>query len=155
MTALVLVHGLHVLAGVVWAGGLVAFDLGVWPVLLALPAPEARRLLRALGGPVGRLMRISGMSVFLLGLLRAVAVGPIRSLEVGFGTAYGRTCLVALAVTVALSIRGARAERFHASLFDGDRYAPGAAARVVRRTAVDLLLVATVLGSMVALRFGL
>jgi hypothetical protein len=154
MTALLLVHWAHVVTGAVWAGGQVLFALAIAPVVLARPAPEARRLLEALGPPVGRMMMASGTAVLWLGVARATWFGPVRSWA-ALWTPYGLTCLVALGLTIALAVRGARAELFYASLLAGDGYAPGATRRARIHGAVDLALIAAVLGCMVRLRFGL
>jgi uncharacterized membrane protein len=149
-----LVHGLHVAAGIAWVGGQVLVALCVWPAVLRQPAPEARRLLDVLAPPIGRLMMLSGSAALLLGVLRATWLGPVRSWAFAAGTAYGRTCLVALALTVAASVHGARTERLIAGLFDGDRLHPQARARVAAEQAVSLALAAGIVAAMVALRFG-
>ena len=155
MTALTVVHGLHVLAGVAWGGGQLLFAFGLWPALLRLPAPEARRFLARMAGPVGLWMMLSGASVLLLGVLRATWLGPISSWEAAFGTSYGRACLVALALTIGLSVHGARTDALVAQLFEGEQWHPRARMRVYASSALEVMALIGVLVCMIRLRFGL
>lgn len=156
MVLLVVVHWLHVLAGMVWFGGQVFANLVLWPALLRRPAGEARELVQGAGRWAGPLMGGSGIAVLLLGILRGTWLGPVRSPEALFGTAYGHTFLAALLLTVfvmgyAGRARGRMAER----VWDGDGYHPGAAAYLRRTGAVTLAGLTAIVLCMVLMRFGL
>ena len=153
---LVLVQWLHVLSGIVWVGGSVFMAVVLWPVLLRQPAPEARALFASFVRPIGVVMGISGQGVLWLGLLRGIAFGPVRSLDVLLGTAYGRTFGVALLLTLAVVAIGiATGRTLEARLWDGDAWRPGAARTLLRGNAVTLTLLAGVVACMVLMRFGL
>jgi uncharacterized membrane protein len=153
---LLIVHWLHILAGIVWVGGYIFMVLALWPALLRRPAAEARATLDALGEPVGGLMMSSGSLVVLLGVIRGTWFGPIKSIGALFGSAYGLTWLVALLLTIGLSAHGAIASRRMAErVWDGDRFRPDAARYLRSSGALSLIGFGIVLTCMVLMRFGL
>jgi uncharacterized membrane protein len=99
-----IVQWLHILSGVIWFGGYILIDFALWPALLRRPAAEARMTFAALEKYIGPLMSLSGSLVVLFGIVRGAALGPIKSLDALFGTAYGVTWLVALALALFLSL---------------------------------------------------
>lgn len=156
MVLLVAVHWLHVLAGMVWFGGQVFINLVLWPMLLRRPAGEARELVQGMGRWAGPLMGGSGVAVLLLGILRGTWLGPVRSLEYLFATAYGHTFLAALLLTVFVMGHAGRARgRTVERVWDGDAYRPGAAAYLRRSGAVTLAGLTGIVLCMVLMRFGL
>jgi uncharacterized membrane protein len=155
VSALFLVQGIHVAAGLAWGGGQLLLALGVWPALLRLPAPEARRVIRAIDRPFGLAQMLFGTTVVAAGLLSAIVLGPIRSWADATGTEYGLTCLGAFALTVVLAVRGSRTSRFHERLFDGERFHPHARYRLLVAHALDILLLGGIIVAMVMLRYGL
>jgi uncharacterized membrane protein len=155
VTALLLVQGVHVASALAWGGGQVLLVLGVWPALLRLPAPEARRVIRAIDRPFGLAQMLFGTTVVVAGLLRAIWLGPIRSWAAAVGTPYGLTCLAAFALSVVLAVRGSRTGRFHEQLFDGERFQPNARYRLLSAHALDILLLGGIIAAMVMLRYGL
>lgn len=156
MVLLVVVHWLHVLAGTVWFGGQVFGSLVLTPALLSRPAAEARELVQGMGRWAGPVMGGSGMLVLLLGIVRGTVLGPVRSLDALFSTAYGLTFLAALLLTLFVmgysgKVRGRMAER----VWDGDAYRPGAAEYLRRTGAVTLAGLTAIVLCMVLMRFGL
>ena len=53
LLSIALVQWLHILAGVVWFGGMVLFEFVIWPTLLRRPARESRAVYEALERPAG------------------------------------------------------------------------------------------------------
>lgn len=155
MSALFLVQGVHVASGLAWGGGQLLLALGVWPALLRLPAPDARRVIRAIDRPFGLAQRLFGTTVIAAGLLRAIWLGPIRSWTDATGTGYGLTCLAAFTLSLVLAVRGSHTGRFHEQLFDGDRFHPKARFRLLLAHAIDILLLVGIIVSMVMLRYGM
>lgn len=153
---MIVVQWVHVVAGVVWAGGQAFMHLAVWPAILRRPAPEAKALLPALGAAVAPVMGATGMVVMAMGILRGTLLGPIRTGYVLFRSPYGWTFMAALALMGVLIARGARSpQRIPPRVFDGDAFRPGAAAFLRREATVTLGLLAALLGCMVLMRFGL
>jgi uncharacterized membrane protein len=147
-----IVHSLHVMAGMVWGGGAIFMALVGWRALLDRPPSEARPLFER----VGKVMAISGSLVLVLGVVRGTALGPVRSWDFLIGSAYGRTFGLALVVTVLLAIHGARGGRtLPARLWDGDRWRPEAAGIVRRDSAINVIGLAVVVLCMCAMHFGL
>jgi uncharacterized membrane protein len=155
MGAYFLVQGLHIASGIAWGGGQLLLALGVWPALLRLPPPGARRAIQAIDRPYGLTQMLFGTIVIASGLLHAVWLGEIRSWAEATGTDYGLTCLAAFALALVLAWRGSVTGRFHQHLFDGDRFHPQARRRLLVFHAVDILLLLGIITCMAMLRFGL
>ncbi|MCC9076086.1 hypothetical protein FKZ61_008175 [Litorilinea aerophila] len=156
LTWIIVVHYLHVLAGMTWFGGYVFMALGVWPTLLRRPPAEAKATLQVMDRFVGRLMMLSGTLVFWLGILRGTWLGPIRSWGYLLTTAYGLTFLVALLLVLVLTVHGAVSSRtVYAKVWDGDRFRPGAARYIRNSNLFSLALFVLVLLCMVLMRFGM
>lgn len=156
LTWQIIVQWVHVVAGVVWAGGQAFVHLAIWPALLRRPAPEARAFMPALGAVVAPVMSTSGMVVMGMGIVRGTVLGPIRSWRVLFASPYGWSFIAALVLTAALIARGAGARtRIPPRVWDGDAYRPGAARYLRTEAAISLTLLAALLVTMVLMRFGL
>lgn len=152
----IVVHWLHVLGGIVWFGGHVFTAAVLWPTLLRRPAAEAKALSDAMAQPAMRLMGPAGMLVLVLGIVRGTVLGPVRSLDVLAGTAYGWTFAAALLLTLFLMGYGGRVRgEMDRRVWDGDRFHPGAADYLRRTSAVNLGGLAAILACMVLMRFGL
>lgn len=152
----IVVHWLHVLGGIVWFGGHLFTALVIWPALLRRPAAEARAVSDAMVEPAMRVMGPAGLLVLVLGIVRGTVLGPVRSLDVLVGTAYGWTFAAALVLTFGLMGYGGSTRReMERRVWDGDRFAPGAAAWLRRTNAVNLGGLALILACMVLMRFGL
>jgi uncharacterized membrane protein len=153
---LIVVQWLHVLGGLVWFGGQVFTAAVIWPALLRRPAAEARALSAAMGEPAMRVMGPAGMLVLVLGIVRGTVLGPVRSLDVLIGTAYGLTFAAALLLTLFLMAHGGSTRReMERRVWDGDGFHPGAARWLRRTSAVNLGGLAAILACMVLMRFGL
>lgn len=153
----IVVHALHVGTGMIWIGGQAALALAVWPAVLERPPAEARALLVRLVGPVGRVMAISGAATLVLGLVRAAGWSTLRGPGDLVATPYGVTLLVAAAITVALSVHGARGGRLLAATLaaPGDDV-PEDVRRALRRGgAISIAGGAFVLACMTLMHFGL
>src|SRR5690606_10444734 len=72
---LTIVHFLHVLTGVIWAGGTMALAWGFYPVLAAQGAGQAKPIHDRAAKALGPLMGASGGLLMILGLVRAWAGG--------------------------------------------------------------------------------
>jgi copper resistance protein D len=154
LTLTVVVHWVHVVAALVWAGGQAFFVAALWPALLRRPA-EARALYDALGAPVGRLMGMAGPLVLLLGVLRGTWLGPVRSWGALVATSYGHAFLAAIVLTVALTVYGGAVRgQVETRVWHGAAFAPGAAAYLRRTGTVTLVGLAAIVGCMVLMRFG-
>ena len=153
-TLTVVVHWVHVVAGLVWAGGQAFAVAALWPALLRRPS-EARALFDAIGPAAGKLMGAAGPLVLLLGILRGTWLGPVRSWDALVGTAYGRTFLAAMVLTVALTAHlGAVRGQLETRVWNGAAFAPGAPAYLRRTGAVTLAGLAAIVACMVLMRFG-
>ena len=152
----VVVHWLHILAGVVWFGGTAAFGLVIWPTLLRRPAHESRSLYQAFEKPAGLVFASAGNAAVLLGILRGTWLGQVRSLSVLTGTPYGQTFLAALFLTIGfIAFGGATRGKLPARVWNGDAYQSGAARFIHRSGLVELVLMVLIVACMVAMHFGL
>jgi putative copper resistance protein D len=153
---ILVVHWLHVLAGVVWFGGTVVFDFVLWPTLLRRPARESRSLYEALARPASMVFATAGQATLILGILRGTWLGQIRSLDVLTGTPYGHTFLTALILTVGfIAFGGVTRGKLPARVWNGDEYQPGAARFIRRSGVIQAVLIVLIVACMVAMHFGL
>ncbi len=95
----VVVQWLHVLLGILWFGNALALAVIVIPALNRLPMTRQREIGSAIGLRSNRIFQVVVPLIIVLGIVRGTALGPIRSVDVLLGTAYGLTWLVALVVT--------------------------------------------------------
>jgi len=102
------VQWLHVLAGVLWVGGAVFFSVLIMPSFGVLPPEQQRRFGKALTARMTPYFQASAGIVMLMGIIRGTLLGPIKGLDVLFGTAYGQIWLAALILTIGLAVLGAR-----------------------------------------------
>jgi uncharacterized membrane protein len=151
-----LIQWLHILSGVIWFGGYVLIDFALWPALLRRPAPEAQATFVVIAKYIGPLMALSGSLVVLLGIVRGTVLGPIRSLDALFGTAYGVTWLVALVIALFLSVWGATwHDRLVGPAWEGDQLRPGAIERQRAATILEMTCFGAILVCMVLMGAGL
>jgi uncharacterized membrane protein len=106
LSLLLVIQWLHILAGIAWFGGYIFLDFVLWPTLLRLPVQQAKATNALMTRFAGVVMATSGSLVVVLGIIRGTLLGPIKSLKFLFGSSYGMTWLVALAVSVILIIWG-------------------------------------------------
>ena len=97
---------LHVLLGIFWFGGSLYLNFMVVPVLLKLPLGQQREVAIPLGARSNQVLPLVTILVILLGLLRGIGFGPVRSLDFLFGTAYGVTFLTSLLGAGAVELWG-------------------------------------------------
>jgi uncharacterized membrane protein len=149
------VQWLHVLLGILWFGYALSMYFLVTPALIELPEAQGRITNSRLGETGAKVFPIVGLSVLVLGIIRGTFLGPIKSLEDLFGTAYGWTWLVALVATLAIFYTGAR---YVGPIFEGLRDTPDYVAsvqRLRRISTIDLGLFFIVFTCMILMRFGL
>lgn len=106
MWTLILIQWLHVLLGLFWLGGSLLLNFVVIPVISNLPQKEQRLITPRLGERIGKFFLPASIGVVILGILRGTIWGPVQSVEVLFGTAYGLTWLAALIATIATILWG-------------------------------------------------
>ncbi|QQA43682.1 hypothetical protein [Pelagovum pacificum] len=151
---LTIVHYLHVLSGIVWAGGSILFGLVVLPALVRSGGPAAAATWPSLSRLAGPVMGSAGGLVMLTGIVRAVAGGRIT----GWGdlwSGYAFWVLVAFLLIGAAEASGGPTRRkigaLTADMTAFNREAPA----VVRRDAlIHLFVVLAVTGIMVGFGFG-
>jgi putative copper export protein len=149
------VQWLHVLLGILWFGYALSMYFLVSPALMRLPEPQLRDVNVQLGRTGARVFPFVAIAVLVLGFVRGTFLGPIRSIEDAFGTAYGITWLVAIVLTLGLVFTGARYigpgwEKLHA-----EPDLPAAIERLRAITRIDLVLFFGVFTCMILMRFGL
>jgi copper resistance protein D len=104
----IIVQWLHVLAAILWFGGAVAINVLVFPATAVLEPKAQRRFGQALTPGLSRFFSIVAGLVMLLGIVRGTLLGPIKGLDILFGTPYGLSWLAALILTIGLAVIGAR-----------------------------------------------
>jgi hypothetical protein len=100
------VQWLHVLLGIVWFGYSLALAIFFIPAVSRLSIPTQRQIGAALGEHARPIIDVVAPAILVLGFIRGTFLGPIRSLEDAFTTAYGITWLVAIVVIVAVFFWG-------------------------------------------------
>ena len=96
----VAVQWLHVLLGILWFGNALALDVIVIPAINRLPIVAQREISSYIGSRATPIFHVVVPSIILLGFIRGTFLGPIKSVDVLFGSAYGLTWLTALTVTI-------------------------------------------------------
>lgn len=150
-----LVHYLHIVSGVVWAGSVLAMALIVMPAMRTLEPSARAAFTAAVERHAGPVMGAAGGLVMLTGVARAILGGGIQSLGDVFGP-YGLWVLAALVIVGALG-GGTRPGRRAAASAAGDGGDPQPAATGGIPIAVVLRVggVLAVLAIMVVLGMGL
>lgn len=95
----------HVAAAIVWAGGHALL------VLAVLPTSLDQSMLLALAPRMGRTQRVAGTATLVFGVARVLAGQMLPSLRAVLTTPYGWSVLASIAITLALTIHGARMGR--------------------------------------------
>ncbi|WP_375691478.1 hypothetical protein [Pseudooceanicola sp. LIPI14-2-Ac024] len=151
---LYLLQYLHILTGVIWAGGSVVFGLAVMPGIAAMPAAEAARALDRIARRAAPVMGASGVLVMVLGVARAWYGGGITTWG-DWVTPYGLHVIAALVlVTIAEGSGGPSRARLKALTEDPEAFALNAP-RIVRRDAlVHVAVVVLVIAIMVSMGLG-
>lgn len=156
LVLMLLVQWLHIIAGLVWVGGLVMGSYLLPRAMLGKPTPAARAVYDPFSKAARPVMMVAGITVVLAGILRGTLFGPVRSLGAAFGTAYGLTWIVALALTVLLMRHsGAWRRKLPELIWNGDLKQPAARAHIDRHALMELAIFAGIVACMAMMRFGL
>lgn len=125
-------YALHLVAGVIWAGGVLYTALVVFPALARLPAGQAEAMLARMGWRSGAVMGAAGLLVLLTGPLRAWLSGGVQSLG-DLATPYGMIVVAAFVLVFAVQgVDGAFRQRLRRLMADPAAFAakaPGLARR--------------------------
>jgi uncharacterized membrane protein len=150
----ILVHWLHVLGAIVWAGSQLFLALAVWPALLQRPESDARTFVGALMPTAARILGPAGMLTIVTGLLRGTVFGPMRSWA-ALATPYGITFLVSILIVAALTVRGGRLRtRLGPRVFGDGAFPDRARAFLDSQRRITVGALAVLVGAMVLMRFG-
>ena len=156
---LVLVQFLHVAGGAAWFGGSLFANLVLVPYVARQAPDRQRELIRGVILGPERVMIAAALTAAVTGLVRGIAFGRVRSLDV-LGTSYGVIWLASVGVAVAVFAIGGRVTSPAAhALRDDDRAwaegSGGAAGRILDRLRLgfrlELLGITTILALMVLL----
>ena len=154
MTALTLVHIVHILLGAIWAGGSIALSLLVLPVLARMPADQAAPLFERLVRPAASLLGAAAGLTYLIGIFRGWLGGGISAWS-DLLASYGLTVIAAVLVMGAIeSTGGAVRRRFRKRLQAPEDHAAKAPADALRAGMIQLVLLAVLIGLMVAMGLG-
>ena len=160
----IVVQWAHVLLGILWFGNALALDVIVIPALNRLPIVTQREIGSQIGARATPIFKVVVPLIIVLGIVRGTVLGPIRTVEAVFGTAYGVTWLAALLLTIGVYVWGLRVlepalHRMAAApvAADGSPTTELAAAtdRVKRLVGVELLGFLAIFTCMILMRFGL
>ena len=97
---MVLVQWLHVLLGILWFGNALVLDVIVIPAINRPSIVSQRQVAALIGARATPIFHVVVPLIIVLGIIRGTLLGPIKSVDILLGTAYGLTWLVALTVTV-------------------------------------------------------
>lgn len=148
------VQYLHILCGVIWAGGSVVMGLAVMPAIAASPAPEAARSLDGIARRAAPVMGATGVLVMLLGVLRAWIGGGIATWG-DWLSSYGLHVIAALVLVSVAEAHGGPARQKLRRLAEDPEAFAREAPRLARRDAiVHVVVVVLVLAIMVSLGLG-
>jgi uncharacterized membrane protein len=160
----IVVQWLHVLLGILWFGNALALDVIVIPAINRLPIVAQREISSYIGSRATPIFHVVVPLIILLGFVRGTFLGPIKSIDHLFGTAYGLTWLTALIVTIATYLFGlfvivpALRSMDLAPLQSDGSPTPGLVAatnRVKRLVSLELLGFLVIFTCMILMRFGL
>lgn len=103
---ILVVHWLHVFCGTFWFGSRLVVTLILLPTMRRVPQTSQHVFL---GEMIRHFVRVEpslGIATIALGILRGTVFGQVISPEVAFGTPYGLTWTIALALGVVIAILG-------------------------------------------------
>jgi len=155
---------LHILLGILWFGNSLALAAITIPAINRLPLLAQREIGSHLNFQGQRVFQVVAPLVIVLGFIRGTFLGPIKSLEAVFGTAYGLTWLVALTTAVLtylwgrFVIGGGIRAMEQAPINPDGTASPqleAATERVKRVASLELLGFLVVFTCMILMRFGL
>jgi uncharacterized membrane protein len=158
------VQWLHVLLGILWFGNALVLDVIIIPAINRLPIVAQREVASLIGSRATPIFHVVVPLVIALGFIRGTFLGPIKSLDVLLGTAYGLTWLVALIVAILTYLWGlfviipALRAMDRVPLNAGGTPTPeleAATNRVKRLVSLELLGFFVIFTCMILMRFGL
>lgn len=91
---------LHILGGILWFGNSLVLAVILIPALNRLPISAQREIGSHIGEISQNVFLVVGPAVIFIGIIRGTLLGPIKSADVLFGSAYGITWLVALIAAI-------------------------------------------------------
>jgi uncharacterized membrane protein len=160
----IVVQWLHVLLGILWFGNALVLDIIVIPAINRLPVVAQREVSSYIGSRATPIFHVVVPLVIVLGIIRGTLLGPIKSVDVLIGSAYGWTWLVALVAAILTYLYGLlviipalRTMDAAPVNADGSPTLELAAAmdRVKRLVALELLGFFVIFTCMILMRFGL
>ncbi|WP_028782181.1 hypothetical protein [Thalassobacillus devorans] len=93
-----LVLFIHILLGVMWAGGILFIGWGVFPAAAKMPVERQRTFLIGLMKHTHYLFTMAGTGVVLTGIILGTVFGPLHSWDTIRSTTYGHLWLTALSI---------------------------------------------------------
>lgn len=162
------IQWLHVIGGITWFGTVIYTDLILIPSLQTLPLDQQRSAGEAIGRRGIQIIIPVAIAVIVLGILRGTVFGPIKSVDVLIGTAYGWTWLTALVLAIVafywgLRVLGGAVERLNSFPLEQVTLADGSSNPafvaivddIKRKAGLEFLLFLAIFTTMILMRFGL
>jgi uncharacterized membrane protein len=158
------VQWLHVLLGILWFGNALVLDVIVIPAINRLPIVTQREIASYIGSRATPIFHVVVPVLVVLGIIRGTVMGPIKSVNDLFGSAYGVTWLTALSVTILTYLFGLfvivpALRRMDLAGVDPDGSATPALVastnHVKRLVALELIGFVVIFTCMILMRFGL
>ena len=158
------VQWLHVLLGILWFVTALTLDVIEIPAINRLPIVTQREISSHIGSRATPIFKVVVPAIVVLGFVRGTFLGPIKSVDAVFGTAYGLTWLVALLMTIGVYVWGLRVLEPALSRMAAAPLAPDGSAtpeleaatnRVKGLVGVELLGFLVIFTCMILMRFGL
>lgn len=155
---------LHILGGILWFGNSLVLAVILIPALDRLPIAAQREIGSHLGERSERVFMVVGPAVILIGIIRGTLLGPIKSADVLFGSAYGITWLVALVAAILTFlwgkfVIGSAVAVMNAAPLNSDGSATeelaAATSRVKMIATLELVGFLVIFTCMILMRFGL
>lgn len=160
----VAVQWAHVLLGILWFGTALVNVVILIPAINTLPIVTQRLVAAQIGARGTPIFKVVAPLIIALGFIRGTFLGPIRSADALFGTAYGWTWLTSLVLAIvvyawAFRVLEPALHRMAAAPLNADGSGtPELAAatnRVKGLVGIELLGFLAIFTCMILMRFGL
>lgn len=153
---LLLLQWLHVIAGLIWAGGALLGGYLLPRAMVDKPVSAGRAVYDPFLKTAGPVMETAGITVLVAGILRGTLFGPVRSFSAAFGTAYGLTWISALLLTLLFAVHsGHWHKRVPELIWNGELQGSQAKAAIDSHGLVTLAVFLAIIACMVLMRFGM
>jgi uncharacterized membrane protein len=155
---IIAVQWLHVLLGIFWFGSTLYVDVILVPTLMGLPLEKQQEVTGRLAQRSSQILLPVAALVVALGFLRGTVFGRLHSVADVFGSAYGRTWLVALLTGVALlgwSFIVLKRALDRLNVAQGPEQFAAGLQRAKGLTLAELAFFAVIFTCMILMRFGL